>query len=67
MDLTAMLPRNQAAQLIGVSPVRVDQLCREGRLPFTRTRLGKLIDPRDIEALRHERQVNPPRVGRRAR
>jgi excisionase family DNA binding protein len=34
---------SQAAAIIGVSSKRIVQLCNEGRLPSTRTPLGRLI------------------------
>lgn len=51
---------SNAARYLGLSNSRVDQLMRNGTLPFVETDLGRLIDRAAVEQLkelRQERQV----------
>lgn len=52
-----------AARLLGLSEGRIRQMADHGALPYTRTALGRLFDPTDVEALRtarNRRQVAIP-------
>jgi hypothetical protein len=46
----------QAARLLGVTPERIRQLERAGRVTCVRTALGRLLDPADVERLAAERE-----------
>lgn len=48
---------SEAARRLLLSPDRVRGLCREGRLAFTATPYGRLIDVSSLEALRREREA----------
>jgi excisionase family DNA binding protein len=48
--LPDMLTPAQAARVLGVTPERVRQLSDMGRIPVTRTALGRLYRRSDIEA-----------------
>lgn len=41
---------SQAATILSITPPRIRQLIQEGRLPFIRTPLGKLIRRDAVEA-----------------
>lgn len=56
-DLSELLAPAGAARLMGITPSRVRQLCDEGRLPVTRTQLGRLIRTSDVLALSDERRA----------
>ena len=43
------LSPSQAGRLIGVSARRIVQLCDAGRLPYTRTPLGRLLPRAAVE------------------
>lgn len=49
------LTTKEAADVLGVTPERVRQLARDGRLKFTETRFGRLFDRRSVEKRRAER------------
>ena len=46
----------RAAHILGVTPQRIRQLMRAGRLACIRTPLGRLADPTSVERLRAERE-----------
>jgi excisionase family DNA binding protein len=47
---------NQAAQILGLSPERVRQLEKSGKLPATRIGHNvRVFDPRDVDELRKRR------------
>ena len=46
---------SSAARHLGLSNSRVDQLLRDGTLPFVETELGRLIDREAVELLKVER------------
>jgi excisionase family DNA binding protein len=52
------LTSGEVAQILGVSTDRVRQLIRDGRLPHTRSRLGRLYAREDVEAFDHARQLS---------
>lgn len=54
-DLEGTLTSSQVARLLGVSAQRVIQLANAGRLAHTRTDLGRLYDPADVQRLIRER------------
>jgi len=39
----------EAARILGISRERVNQLCKDGKLKYVRTPLGRLIERRCIE------------------
>jgi excisionase family DNA binding protein len=45
----------QAARMLGVSPIRVRQLMKDGKLEYTVTPLGRLVDTESVEARRASR------------
>jgi excisionase family DNA binding protein len=45
----------QVARQLGVTPDRVRQLAKDGRLDSVRTGLGRLLDPASVERLVAER------------
>ena len=47
----------EAARRVGVTPARIIQLTRAGRLPYVQTSLGRLIEPAAVDALAAERQT----------
>jgi excisionase family DNA binding protein len=49
----------QAAQRVGVTPLRIRQIIAEGKLPYIATPYGKLIDESDLVALIESRRDNP--------
>ncbi len=51
----ARLTRSQVAQRLGISPERVRQLTKAGRLPCEVTPLGRLYREGDVERLSAER------------
>lgn len=51
------LSKAQAAKVLNVTPGRVDQLLREGRLTYWTTALGRLIDEASVQALKREREA----------
>lgn len=51
------LTTSQAARTLNLSPQRIDQLAKEGQLPFTSTPLGRLFHVRAVEALKAEREA----------
>jgi DNA-binding transcriptional MerR regulator len=59
MPKVAVVTSSQAARELGVSPERVRQLAKEGRLAAIDTPLGRLFDPADVERLRLERKGQP--------
>ncbi len=54
-DITTWPGRNEAARFLGVSSELVAMLMDQGKLQFIATKLGRLIDPSDLERLRLER------------
>lgn len=54
-DLPQMLSRSEVARSLGVSGELVTRWLRDGRLPSTRTSLGRLVRVEDVEQLRRER------------
>ena len=54
-NLMDLLTAGQVARQLGVSPVRVNQLREEGRLPGARTALGFLYRKEDVARLMSER------------
>jgi excisionase family DNA binding protein len=56
-DLERLLTPAQAARLVGVTPDRLRQLSDTGKLPATRTPLGRLFARADVERLRQQRQT----------
>ena len=55
----------QAAGVLGVSAERVRQFARAGRLPCTRTPLGRLFDADAVDAMARARSAQPRPIGRR--
>jgi len=55
-DIATWIGRSEAARRLTVSVESVRQWVRAGRLRAIRTRLGMLIDPESVEALRVERE-----------
>jgi excisionase family DNA binding protein len=55
----------QAASVLGVSTERVRQLGHAGRLPCTRTPLGRLFDADAVDAMARERAQRAIHMGRR--
>ena len=55
----------QAAGILGLSTERVRQFARAGRLPCTRTPLGRLFDADAVDALARERAERASHTGRR--
>ena len=55
----------QAAGVLGVSAERVRQFARAGRLPCTRTPLGRLLDADAVDAMARERAQRASQSGRR--
>ena len=53
-DTDALSPAG-AARRLGITPAAVRQMCRQGRLAFRMTPLGRLIDSGDVERLAAER------------
>lgn len=51
------LSKKQAALELGLTPTRVDQLMKEGRLEYWETPLGRLIDRTAVDVLRREREL----------
>ena len=54
-DITTWPTRSIAARQLGVSSELVTNWLNQGRLRFVATKLGRLIDPGDLERLRKER------------
>jgi excisionase family DNA binding protein len=48
-DITEYVTTAQAAALLGVSKSRVDQFCRDGRLPFVLVGTARAILRADVE------------------
>jgi excisionase family DNA binding protein len=59
-----MIGPSEAGRRLGVSVHRIRQLTNRGLLPFTRTALGRLISPEDVEALRRQRKARLEAAGR---
>ncbi len=57
LDVGALITVGQAARRLGVSPEMVRQWLRDQRLPHVTTALGRLIDPRAVEAFAEERAL----------
>lgn len=55
-DEREWLSTSQAARALGLSSQRVDQLAREGLLPYKSTPLGRLFACEDVERLAEERR-----------
>jgi excisionase family DNA binding protein len=51
------LSPSEAAKVLNVTPARIRQLLSAGELRYTRTSLGRLVDPDDVERLRREREA----------
>ena len=51
------LTPSQAGRRVGLSPQRITQLAKAGRLAFVQTPYGRLIDAAAVEALAAERQA----------
>lgn len=45
----------QAGHILGLTPMRVRQLCDAGTLSHEMTAIGRLIDPASVEDLRRRR------------
>lgn len=56
MDFLGYVTPAEAARMLGVSKVRITQLCQEQRLTYLLSPLGKLIDKRSIDAYAQVRQ-----------
>ena len=54
-----LLAPHEAARLLKVTPQRVAQLAKAGKLPFEQTPLGRVYHRTDVEALRLQRQGPP--------
>ena len=54
-EVRALLSTAQVARRLGVTPVRVQQLRRRGRLRGVETALGYLFAPSEVAALELER------------
>lgn len=48
---------SEAARIIGVSPQRIQQLAREGRISCIETSLGRLYERHEIDRLIAEREA----------
>jgi hypothetical protein len=59
-----VLSTAQAARILDVTPGRVLQLARAGRLQFTWTPLGRLFVQADVERLARERTGGRPGMAR---
>ena len=46
----------EAARRVGVTPARIIQLTRAGRLPYVQTSLGRLLPPDAVDQYARERQ-----------
>lgn len=55
LEDTRWLTPTQAARILGVSRLRVRQLMNDGKLEYTRTPLGRLVDAQSVEARRELR------------
>jgi predicted site-specific integrase-resolvase len=56
MDLmTGWLTPTQAARVLGITPLRVRQLMKDGKLDYFSTPLGRLVARESVEQRRHER------------
>jgi predicted site-specific integrase-resolvase len=55
-DLSTWLSPLQAARRLHLSPERVRQLLKEGRLAHVVTPLGRLISPESVDALAETRR-----------
>jgi predicted site-specific integrase-resolvase len=64
-ELDQWLSVGQAARSLEVSPPMVNIYCRQGKLRFLETNLGKLIDPGSVERLAQERAARRRGRGRR--
>jgi len=56
-DITNWPGRSEAARILRCSSELIGQLMNSGRLRFVPTKLGKLIDPADLERVRREREA----------
>jgi hypothetical protein len=54
----------QAAHRLCVTPQTVGIYCRQQKLTFVETPLGRLIDPASVDRLAQERADSPPRLRR---
>ena len=62
---TRLYTPSEAAQRLGVTPERVRQLLRAGRIPHVQTPLGRLIDANALDAIAQARAAQSRPVGRR--
>jgi hypothetical protein len=60
-DFTRLIGRSEAARRLGVSAEMVSILMRQGKLAFTPTVYGRLLDPGDVEKLRYAREAKTGR------
>ena len=58
--LSEWLAQSQAGKRLGVTPQRIVQLARAGRLARLETPLGRLLDPADLERFIRERRRRDP-------
>jgi predicted site-specific integrase-resolvase len=54
----------QAAHRLCVTPQTIGIYCRQGKLVFVETPLGRLIDPASVDQLAQERADSTPRFRR---
>ncbi len=55
-NLTGWFSPAQAGQILGITPQRVRQLVRAGRIACITTPLGRLLDPASVHALLAKRR-----------
>lgn len=55
-DFNGITPK-EASKRLDLTPTRIRQLMAEGKLAFTATPLGRLVDPESVEALRQRREA----------
>jgi excisionase family DNA binding protein len=60
-DILHWLTGGEVARRAGISPERVRQLADRGRIPYVRSRFGRLFSPQAVDAFLQSRRV--PSVG----
>jgi predicted site-specific integrase-resolvase len=50
------LSKSQAANILGLSGNRIDQLLNAGKLPYIQTALGRLVDEAAVHEMKRQRE-----------
>jgi excisionase family DNA binding protein len=60
-----LISTNEAAGKLGISPMRVRQLIRDGKLPATKIGRDYVIDPADLAGVKtYGRSGRPPKTAK---